>query len=483
MINIRNIIRFSIVGSLFISFFSTLFVSEIQCYMCDTHISLMIIGLHLILLTASLLGHKLIDMLILTLLVFYASRIGILQFDMNYYVYQRDIPTINQMVEILWVLLAISIGLLLGTILGLGTKLRRGSESDILMYAKSIKNKKAYYRYLLYILIASKLVMLYLFLTTGLGVAVNWSYFSIGLLRVAKLARMLGFLSIIPIAWLIIMKPTGYDRKITIIAVALVITDGFIAGSKAALLTAILPFILTYIVSGMRIPRKMLSFMVVLTIFAVLVVYPFMGYLRVYFQALMSGSVASFGNVIPHGLDISKILLSFFSRIGAAFDALSFVVIHKSQFTMYADLQAEFLGVINGYVPGKIISVEIPEWGKILFGLGNNSDIAAAIKAGTGEIITLPGHLTIYFNIIWSSIISLCLMFAVSVMYNQFNNLYARIIIVYTIIMGISNGSGLISFMLFIPMKLLFMYIIYINYKYWSVISKPNLINGKRFTT
>lgn len=212
ILNYHDVIRVLIASSMAVTFLSVFFVGD-PCYVCDFQISLYLLILHSLLLMASYLNHKLLDMLILTLLVFYVSRVGMLQFDLNYFVYENDLPSIFQMREVLAVLLVITLALLLGCILGGTVKSARAGNNKIFLYSNSIRNEEAYYRYLVWIFLVSKIILICLFIDSGIGLGIDLGLFDINLLRLAKAARALNFLGVIPIAWLIIKKTKRGGKK------------------------------------------------------------------------------------------------------------------------------------------------------------------------------------------------------------------------------------------------------------------------------
>jgi hypothetical protein len=417
--------------------------------------------LHFVLYSATYQKRPLTKILILILLVFFVSRVGIMQLDLDYFVYQNFFPTVLQMREILFVLLLVSVSLLAGCFVG--ERLFKKSEHYGVLWASSIKDEDLYYSYLIIIYIFFNLISIYLFLGYGYTVSLDHRLYDKTLMIIGKVSRTLNFLSILAIYWLIIRKPRGFKRKITIFAVLLFILSNIITGSKVALIYSILPFILVYYVAGIPIPLARAKLFMWVLVLSIIVIYPLMASLRPYLRAILLSIPVSFSDTFG-GLNILSIFFKIFSRVGSSFDVLSFIVPNKDIFVPYANLTAEFINIINGYYPGEIFAVNAPEWAGILYGLGNNVPLSTMIKIGTGENIGLIPHIFINFGIIgvcfWSFFITLMY----GMVYNKFN-IFIRVIITIWIIFQISNGSGFVSMIISIPILLFYLMVLRVSYR------------------
>ena len=85
---LRNANRMLIIISVLLTAVSAGIAEGIP-YAYNHNVASLLLILHLLLLTASFLNDKLIDILISTLLIFYVSRIGVLQIDLSYYYYNN----------------------------------------------------------------------------------------------------------------------------------------------------------------------------------------------------------------------------------------------------------------------------------------------------------------------------------------------------------------------------------------------------------
>jgi hypothetical protein len=404
----------------------------------------------------------LVKMLILTLLVFFVSRVGIMQLDLDYFVYQNFFPTVLQMRESLFVLLLVSASLLAGCFVGERVSFKK-SEHCGLLWSSSIKDENLYYSYLILIYIFLNLVSVYLFISYNYTPSLDHRLYNPTILRIAKVSRVLNFLGILAISWMIIRKPLGFKRKITIFAIILYVLSVVMAGSKVALIYSILPFIFVYYVMGIPIPRARVRFFTWILVLSVIVIYPLMGSLRPYLAAILAGIPVSFADTLGE-LNIIPILFSLASRVGSSFDVLSFIVSTKDIFVPYANLTAEFVNIINGYYPGEIITVDAPDWARILYALGNNANLALVTIIGTGENIGLIPHLFINFGIIGVCFWSFFITFMYGMAYNYFN-IFIRINIIIWIIFNISNGSGFVQMIINIPFLLFCLMVLRVSYR------------------
>lgn len=232
-----------------------------------------------------------------------------------------------------------------------------------------------------------------------------------------------------------------------------------------AILYSLVPFILVYYVTGMRMPRKLLRSTIFLSIVSILLIFPFMESVRIYLAAVLSGNELGLFDVMGDGYSIPSIILGFASRVGASFDVLSFVVAAKPEFFEYSNLSAEFIDVLNRFLPGDLFSVDAPIWARILYSLGHSANLAAVIALGTGENITMPAHLYIYFNLFGVFLVAFCLMILISATYNLSSSVFIRVSIIYLVIFDISNGSGLVSMIFAIPLIFIYMTVIHFSYK------------------
>ena len=152
------------------------------------------------------------------------------------------------------------------------------------------------------------------------------------------------------------------------------------------------------------------------------------------------------------------------SRIGSSFDVLSFVVSAKDLFVPYANLTAEFVTIINGYWPGEFIKVDSPQWARILPALGHHTDVNLLIKIGTGDNLGFIPHLFINFGIFGVCFWSFLIMFLYGISYNYFN-LFMRINLLFMVILRISNGSGFIEMVTFLPIFLFYLMVLRVTYR------------------
>jgi hypothetical protein len=422
---------------------------------------LLLFILHFVLYVATYQKRQLTKVLIFTLLVFFVSRVGTMQLNLDYFVYQNFFPTVLQMRESLFVLLLVSVCLLAGCVVG--ERLFKKSEHYRLLWASSKRDENLYYSYLILIYIFLHLVSMYIFIKYNYTPSLDHRLYDLTILRIAKVARTLDFLFLLAISWLIIRKPLGFKRKITIFAIILFVMSGFTGGGKVFLIYSILPFILVYYVARIPIPRARAIFFMGILVLTVIIFYPLMASLRVYLSATILGYELNFFDALGR-YNIMAILFGIASRVGSSFDVLSFIVSTKDIFVPHANLTAEFINIINGYYPGDIVAVNAPDWSRILYALGHNANLELVTKIGTGENIGLIPHLFINFGIFgvcfWSFFITLIYGMA----YNFFG-IFIRINIIYWIIFGISNGSGFTLMAISLPFLLFFLMLLRVSYR------------------
>jgi hypothetical protein len=447
-----------------VSLLSMLSTSDI-CYTCNDLVIVELLILHVILFVATYLSRALSKMLILTLLIFYVSRVGVLQFGLEYFVYEDNMPSIFKMQEILFFLLLVSVSLLAGCMGGESIGLKKTKNYKIFMFSDSIKNERLYYMYLILIYIFTKLVLIYLAVDSGVGLGIDRRLFDPILLRIAKIVRVLGFLGVIPICWLILKNPQGVERKVTLFAIVVFVLSTIASGSKTALLYSILPFIFVYYVTQLPMPRAFVKTVKWTIILSLVIVFPAMAEFRIYLAGILAGNPVSLFESIESGLNLRSIILSFASRVGSSFDVFSFVVSAKDMFVPYANLMGEFINVINGYYPGGIFPVTAPEWSSILYSLGHNADLELMSLIATGENITLPAHLYINFDLLGMCFWSFFIMFTYGLSYNYFNIIFVRVFIILSIIFDITNGGGFVSMSTTIPIMSFYMIFVHISYK------------------
>jgi hypothetical protein len=468
-LSFNNFLRFLIFGSMLFSIFSR-FSNENTCYTCDNQVIVLLFILHSVLYLATYQKRPLLKLLIFTLLVFFVSRLGTMQFDLDYFGYRNFIPTVLQMREILLILFLASVSLLAGCFAGERVRFKK-SENYRLLWASSIKDESLYYSYLTFIFIFTSLVLIFITIAYKYSPTIDHRLYDQSVLIVTKILRSFSFLSVLPIAWFIIRKPSGFERKITIFAIFLFIFSTVLTGSKIALISLILPFLFVYYVSGIRISRR--TTIIILSIVALsILVYPILGSLRTIVQAMIVSSNPETYAYLINTTQRStfgdlNILTTFFriaSRVGSSFDVLSFIVPAKDLFVPYANLSAEVIDVVNGYYPGELIKVDAPQWARILPSLGHNKGLAWLMNTGAGENIGLISHLFINFGIFGVCFWSFFITFLYGMSYNYFNTFF-RIMLCIWIILSISNGSGFIKMLIDIPILLILLMFLRISFR------------------
>ena len=271
----NNFLRFSIFGSMFVSILSRLLSNEDICYTCDNEVIVLLFILHSVLYLATYLKRPLTKILTFVLLVFFVSRLGTMQLDLDYFGYSNFLPTVLQMREILFILFLVSVSLLAGCFVGERIKLKK-SENYSLLWSSSIKDESLYYSYLTFIYIFTSLVLIYISIAFKYSTTLDHTLYEYSTLVMAKILRSVNFLALLSVAWLIIRKPSGFQRKITIFAIILFILSSVLTGSKVALISVILPFIFVYYVTGIPISRRtkrIFISMIIIDIFFIWILY------------------------------------------------------------------------------------------------------------------------------------------------------------------------------------------------------------------
>lgn len=463
---LRNANRMLIIISVLLTAVSAGIAEGIP-YAYNLNVASLLLILHLLLLTASFLNDKLIDILISTLLIFYVSRIGVLQIDLSYYYYNNiyhNPPSQQEMADILLLLFYVSFGLLLGCFFG---RLKRSTSAlKINLYNVPEHDERVYYRYILLVVIISKLIIIWAGLNSGAGLKISLENIDIFYLRLVKYATFLSSLDIVPIAWLILQKPIGKEKKATIIAITLCVITGLFTLSKVTLIYAILPFIIVYYIAGLPIPKRLYKALWVIVFISLFVIFPLMVALQGFIVAELFGGGG--GNIVDsfsQSHSILNLLLTASTRIYSSYDVFCFVFLNKNEFISHSNLFNEFVEVINGFYPGGFWSIDVPRWSQILFSVANRQiDLDLLMKIGTGDNISLPGHIFVYYGGLGLFILSFIVMYYYSVIYNTNNSVFVKYFIISQIIFGISNGAGLVNSLLLFPLTFIYITFFHLSY-------------------
>ncbi len=441
------LLRLGIVLSLSFVVLSGLGESEI-CYTCDPETLFNLVVLHGILLLATASSGRLMYVLVGTLLVFYASRVPIIQWAPDFYTYTELPLTLSDMRDATSALLWISFGLMLGCFAGdrLGTVLERDGPSKIIPFEEKVKDLKSFYYLVTLLFIASKGTAIVLILTTGVGLPVPVDLFSAGLRQVSKAANFLGFLGIVPIAWFMLRESRGFERRLTILAIVIFVFGALVSFSKVGMITAVIPFLLVYFVTGRNIPPRLLflggSVVAVVAFFLGSV----LGLLRIQIAFAFVGESISIGEVLS-SFDVPSALMSFWARVGSSFDVLSAVIKNEAAFLPYLSMFDELLEAANGYGL-QLFEADAPQYAQLLPAILHGSDYGFLLSVRGGENVTLPAHLYLNFGVIGAMAVSLAVMLLFSFMYRYSKSVYAKIILIQAVFLGIPNGSGLIGIIL-----------------------------------
>jgi len=241
MISFVRLLRVSISVSLLLSIGSVA-CQPGTCYTGDSGTLLGLVVLHALLLLATFVDSKVMHILVLTIVVFYSSRLAVLQIDPSYYTYPTSIPSLSEMGRVVNILLAFVVAMVLGCYLG--NVVGRGYQGrlDIIPFSDTIREEK-YYRVVVWVFIVSKVVLLYLFVTSGVGLPIDRQFFSPVLLRIAKGARFFSYFGFVPVCWLILKRPQGSERTITILAIVLLILANVSTLSKVSLVYSVFPYV------------------------------------------------------------------------------------------------------------------------------------------------------------------------------------------------------------------------------------------------
>ena len=470
----NNFLRISIFGSMCVSIFSRLSNEDI-CYTCDNEVLAFLFILHSVLYFATYLKTPLSKILTFILLVFFVSRLGILQLDLDFFAYPKFFPTVLQMREILLTLFLVSVSLLVGCFFGERIKLKK-SQNYSLLWSSSIKDESLYYSYLTVVFIFSSLVLLYLTIIQTYSPTIDHRLYEYSTLIIAKIARFFQFLGLLSIAWLILRKPRGFQRKLTIFAIFLLLTSIILTGSKLSLISAILPFIFVYYASGLYISRRKKRLFMGILVLTILM-FPVFTSLRTFWAAILVENQDYINNVLTYhdpsrtvfkgwfiNTNIIQSIFGIAGRVGSSFDVLSFVLSSKDLFVPYANLMAEFVNIINGYYPGEIFKVDSPQWAQRLPSLAGHGNYNTLLSIGVGENIGFIPHLIINFGIFWVCFWSFLTMFFYGISYNYFN-MFIRITLLFSVFMGITNGSGFVAMVTQIPIFLLYLMILRMTFR------------------
>jgi hypothetical protein len=229
---------------------------------------------------------------------------------------------------------------------------------------------------------------------------------------------------------------------------------------------AIVPFVLVYYVAGLRIPRRVVAIFGVLTISVVTVISTLMAQLRVAIS-LTYETPDTFNFASAGGwLGLKTNILGLLSRVGSSFDVLALVVLQRFQFLPYRNFSAELYDVVNGYVPGGLFAVDAPRWASALFGIGHDVNYESLLRIGTGENITLPGHLLVYFGVAGSCLVAFTVMLVFTLGYRYSSTVLVKTFLLTSIVFDVTNGSGLISMVLGYPTMMLALFLCYLAYRF-----------------
>jgi len=471
----------SVVGALLLVSLLGLLISSMYCdNSCYTDNQVIIyecITLHFMLFSFNFFKGRLTKILIISLILFFVTRFWVLQLDFTYYVYTLFDPKMEDMEFTLAYLIFISFFMLLGSLLGEALKPNENIFNGMHLFSSHIRNDSGCYIYMMSIYIVSKLLLILLFFDSGIGMGVDIRFFDSSLLRLAKISKFASPLGYLAIAWLVINKPIGKERIITLIAISFLVMSQLTTGSKVALLYVALMFFSVYYAGNLLIPKFLKSLFIPFTIVSLGIIFPLMGGIRVYFSAFLTGNPINFYDAFEFSYDPLKTLLDFDSRLGTAFDALLFSTSKFDLLKSYSDITSEFLDIFNGYYPGGIFDLEAPIWARILYAVGHNADLQTVIATGTGENIGLMAHLLLSFDWLAAGFLVFFLMFFYGIIYSNCKVVFIRAWIVTSIFIDISNGSGVFHLLSTLPFMLIQVSFLYIFYLIYDGLFHKNSLN------
>ena len=187
----------------------------------------------------------------------------------------------------------------------IGIKLKKSEHYRYrLLWSSSIKDESLYYSYLTLIYIFTALVLMYIVIAYTYSATIDHRLYDQSVLIISKIGRAFRFLGWLSIAWFIIRKPRGFQRKITIFAIILFILSNIISGSKLGLISAIMPFIFAYYAARMPIPRDRKRLFMYILVVSILI-YPLFSSLRTFLmEILVSNSTEVFAVIEDMPVDM-----------------------------------------------------------------------------------------------------------------------------------------------------------------------------------
>lgn len=435
-------LRLLILVSLLLSVASALFAVDV-CYTCEGGTLATVVALHLLLFLATFANNQPMQALVFTLLVFYASRLWILAFDMNFYTYPESTPTPGEMGEVMLVLLGIAGFMLAGCAAGsrVGAIDRNRQVDHILPLAGRVDERR-YLHVVMAIFILSRVLMLYLFVTTGIGLPIARDLFDLSSLQIAKAANAVTIFSMVPVAWFILRKPKGLEAGVTLAAIVLFALVQMISLSKVAIATIIVPFLLVYYTAGIKPPAALLRRTAVVMIAIAMFLSTAISDLR----TTATDAFLGYGFQLPaFSANVGTNVLGFTSRLGSSFDVLSFAVLNRELFAPYLSVSDELKEVVNGFIPGQLVAANPPRWNELTYAIGHRADYEFQLKVKTGENITLPAYLYVNCGPFISCVLAFVVMFLHAFAYRYAKSIVERMFLLSSIIFGISNSSGLVA--------------------------------------
>ncbi|HHT9112432.1 MAG TPA: hypothetical protein ACFYD0_03820 [Candidatus Wunengus sp. YC65] len=405
--------------------------------------------------------------LVATLLFFYVSRVSIIQLAPYNYVYPKFPLTLLDMRSAVFTLLCIATGLILGCFVGhqLGGMQRYSGPFTILPFEEKIKDLKSFYYLIIYIFIASRILLLVLAITTGVGIPIGSQFFSHGLLRAVRVANLFSFMGSVPIAWLILKKPNGIEKKITIFAITLFLLTQMATFSKVGMISVIISTFFVYYITGKKIPPRLLR-LLGLAMIVGFILFTVMAALRNQLAEVFRGDRAILGYETLLSFDFSKTILGVLYRVGSSFDVLSAVIKSEAMFLPYLNLTDEFLNVVNAYIPGGVFATNAPQFAQLIPSILYEIDYEYLLMTMAGNNITLPGFLYLYFGVIGSAMVSFFVMLLIAFSYRHSKSILIKTTCLSMIVLEITNGSGLMSMIIIIPQVLATLYVFSLLYKY-----------------
>lgn len=446
--------------SLSFTILSGLGSSEV-CYTCDPETLLYLIILHGMLLLSTASPSRLSLVLAGVLLVFYAPRASIIQWAPDFYTYTNHPLTLSDMRDATSALLWISFGLLLGCMAGdrLGAVLKRDGPLTILPFEEKIRNLKSFYFLIAFLYIVAKGTAIALILVTGAGLPLPLDLFDINLLRAVKAANFLGFLSIVPIAWFVLRGLHGFEKRLTVLAIGIYVLAALVSFSKVGLISAAIPFLFVYYVSGRTIPPRLLAVAGSVIVIVAFFMYTVMAELRIQLASMYEAGGGISIREAALGVDFSSAVFDFLARVGSAFDVLSAVIKYEVAFHPFLNFFDELLDVANGYGL-RIFETDPPLFARLLPAILSGVDYEYLLAAQTGENIGLLGHLYLYWGVIGAAMVSFFVMLLFGFVYRYAKSVFAKILLIQAILFNLPNGSGLIGILLPLFQPLAIVYVL-----------------------